>query len=165
MLPRTYESQNCSIARSLEVLGDRWTILLLRDAFLRVRRFEDFQRDLGIARNVLADRLQRLVDDGILERRLYQERPERFEYHLTEKGVDLWPIMIALTHWGDRHYPAAGGRPRVIRHRGCGGEVTMHLTCSRCGTELGPRDAEAVYGPGAEEHAAGEVEDRARVAA
>ena len=78
MLPRTYESQNCSVARSLEVLGDRWTLLVLRDAFLRVRRFDDFQRDLGIARNVLTERLQRLVDEGILERRRYQERPERF---------------------------------------------------------------------------------------
>jgi len=165
MLPRTYESQNCSIARTLEVLGDRWTILLLRDAFLRVRRFEDFQRDLGIARNVLADRLQRLVDEGILERRRYQERPERFEYRLTEKGVDLWPIMISLMQWGDHHYPAEGGRPRVVRHRGCGGEVTKHLTCSKCGAELGARDAEAVYGPGADEHSSGELEDRARVPA
>jgi DNA-binding HxlR family transcriptional regulator len=165
MLPRTYDSQNCSVARSLEVLGDRWTLLVLRDAFLRVRRFDDFQRDLGIARNVLADRLQRLVDEGILERRRYQERPERFEYRLTEKGIDLWPAIVALMQWGDRYYPAAGGRPRIVRHRGCGGEVTGHLTCAKCGAELTARDAEAVYGPGSDDHPVGEPEDRTRVPA
>jgi DNA-binding HxlR family transcriptional regulator len=148
MLPRTYESQNCSVARTLEVLGDRWTILLVRDAFLGIRRFEDFQRDLGVARNVLADRLGRLVDEGVLERRRYQERPERFEYRLTEKGIDLWPVTVALMHWGDRHYPAEGGSPRVIRHRDCGGELTRHLTCASCGAELGPRDVVTESGPG-----------------
>jgi DNA-binding HxlR family transcriptional regulator len=148
MLPRTYESQNCSIARALEVLGDRWTLLIIRDAFLRVRRFEDFQRDLGVARNVLADRLGRLVDEGILKRVRYQERPERYEYRLTEKGVDLWPVTMALMHWGDRHYAPDEGRPRVIRHRACGGETSPRLRCERCGAELGPRD---VYvEPGAE---------------
>ena len=114
MLPRTYEDQNCSIARSLEVLGDRWTILVMRDAFMRVRRFEDFQRNLGVARNVLTDRLGRLVEEGILERVPYQERPARFEYRLTEKGIDLWPMMMALLQWGDRHYPAEAGR--AARH-------------------------------------------------
>src|SRR5918912_904639 len=86
MLPRTYENQVCSVARALEVLGDRWTLLVLRDAFSRIRRFEDFQRSLGVARNVLTDRLSRLVDEGILKRVPYQERPVRFEYRLTEKG-------------------------------------------------------------------------------
>jgi DNA-binding HxlR family transcriptional regulator len=156
VLPRTYETQNCSIARALEVLGDRWTILVVRDAFLGVRRFEDFQRDLGVARNVLTDRLQRLVDEGILERRRYQERPPRHEYRLTEKGIDLWPVTMALLHWGDRHYPNERGRPRIIRHRDCGGEVTRHLTCDRCGAELGPRDVVAEWGPGAEDHRPGE---------
>jgi len=149
MLPRTYEDQNCSIARSLEVLGDRWTILVMRDAFMRVRRFEDFQRNLGIARNVLTDRLGRLVEEGILERVPYHDRPARFEYRLTEKGVDLWPVMIALLQWGDRYYSAETGPPRVIRHRGCGGEITRHLTCGACGAELGPRDVVAESGPGA----------------
>jgi DNA-binding HxlR family transcriptional regulator len=147
MLPRQYETQNCSIARALEVLGDRWTILVIRDAFMGVRRFEDFQRSLGVARNVLADRLARLVEEGILERVRYHERPERFEYRLTDKGVDLWPVTMALLHWGDRHY-AEEGRPRLIRHRDCGGEVTEHLTCVRCGAELGPRDVRVERGPG-----------------
>src|SRR4051812_15920954 len=103
MLPRTYHDQHCSIARALEVLGDRWTLLVIRDAFLGVRRFDDFQRDLGVARNVLTDRLGRLVEEGVLERVRYQERPERSEYRLTEKGLDLWPVTMALLRWGGRH--------------------------------------------------------------
>ena len=149
MLGRLYEDQTCSIARSLEVIGERWTLLVLRDAFLGVRRFDDFQRSLGIARNVLTARLGRLVDEGVLERVAYQERPERFEYRLTDKGLDLWPIIMSLLQWGDRHYPAEKGRPRVIRHRDCGGEVTRHLTCDKCSAELGPRDVVAEPGPGA----------------
>jgi DNA-binding HxlR family transcriptional regulator len=149
VLPRTYDTQLCSIARALEVLGDRWTILVIRDAFLGVRRFDDFHRSLGVARNVLTDRLGRLVEEGVLERVRYQERPERFEYRLTAKGRDLWPVTMALLHWGDAHYVAPGGRPRVVRHRDCGGEVTRHLTCDRCGAELGPQDVTAERGPGA----------------
>jgi DNA-binding HxlR family transcriptional regulator len=147
MLPRTYEQQQCSIARSLEVLGDRWTLLVIRDAFRGVRRFDDFQRNLGVARNVLADRLGRLVDEGILERRRYQERPERFEYRFTDKGRELWPVLMTLLQWGDRYY-AVEGPPMIVRHRDCGGEVTTHLTCTRCGAELGPRDVTAQVGPG-----------------
>src|SRR4029453_4454726 len=91
---------------------ERWTLLVLRDVFLGIRRFDDFQRDLGVARNVLADRLARLVDEGILERRRYQERPERFEYRLTDKGRDLWPVIFALASWGDAH-AAPDGPPRL----------------------------------------------------
>jgi DNA-binding HxlR family transcriptional regulator len=160
MLPRTYESQNCSIARALEVLGDRWTILVIRDAFLGLRRFDDFQRDLGIARNVLTDRLTRLVEEGILERRRYQERPERFEYRLTAKGRDLWPITMTLLSWGDRYY-ASAGPPRIVRHKGCGGTITERLRCDKCGADLEITDVEAVFGPGARRHHAGEpVDDR-----
>jgi DNA-binding HxlR family transcriptional regulator len=149
MLPRTYDTQVCSIARALEVLGDRWTLLIIRDAFMGVRRFDDFQRSLDVARNVLTDRLARLVDEGVLERVRYQERPERFEYRLTAKGIDLWPTTMALLQWGDRHYASEVGRPRIVRHRDCGGEVSRHLTCERCGAELGPRDVIAAPGPGA----------------
>jgi DNA-binding HxlR family transcriptional regulator len=149
MLPRTYETQNCSIARALEVLGDRWTILVMRDAFMRVRRFDDFQRNLGVARNVLTDRLGRLVEEGILQRVRYQDRPARFEYRLTDKGLELWPVMMTLLQWGDRYYAASDGPPVSVRHRDCGGEVTSHLTCAKCGAELGPRDAVAAPGPGA----------------
>jgi len=96
MLPRTYDGQRCSIARSLEVLGDRWTLLIVRDAFPGVRRFDDFQRSLDVARNILTDRLSRLVQERILERHRYQDRPERFEYRLTDKGLDLWPVTMSL---------------------------------------------------------------------
>lgn len=148
MLPRTYEGQRCSVARTLEIVGDRWTMLVLRDVFLGLRRFDDVQRDLGIARNVLSDRLGRLVEGGILERRRYQERPERFEYRLTDKGLDLWPALMALMRWGDEH-AAEDGPPRLIEHRGCGGGLTDHLTCDRCGAPLSARDVTSRPGPGA----------------
>jgi DNA-binding HxlR family transcriptional regulator len=148
VLPRGYDNQHCSIARTLEAVGDRWTMLVIREAFLRTRRFEDFQSHLGIARNVLSDRLGRLVDDGILERRRYQDAPPRDEYRLTDKGLDLWPILMTLMAWGDRH-AAEDGPPRVIVHRGCGGTLDAHLRCDRCGQDLGPRDVEAQPGPGA----------------
>jgi DNA-binding HxlR family transcriptional regulator len=154
MLPRTYETQVCSIARSLEVLGDRWTLLILRDAFLSVRRFEDFQRRLGVARNVLTDRLNRLVEDDVLQRVAYHERPVRFEYRLTEKGLDLWPVMMTLLQWGDRYYLEPSGAPVVVRHRECGGQVTRQLTCDKCGAELGPSDVVTEPGPGAVQAAA-----------
>jgi len=149
MLPRTYDDQNCSVARALEVLGDRWTLLVIRDAFLGVRRFDDFQRNLGVARNVLADRLARLVDEGLLERRRYQERPERFEYRLTPKGADLWRALVSLMKWGDRHYAPPAGPPRVVRHRGCGGDVSDHFICERCGAQLEGADVQIEAGPGA----------------
>jgi DNA-binding HxlR family transcriptional regulator len=148
VLPRTYDNQICSIARTLEVIGDRWTMLVIRDAFSGVRRFEDFQRRLGCARNVLSDRLGRLVDDGLLEKRVYQQRPERYEYRLTQKGVDLWPVVISLMKWGDRHAPNPEGPPMVVRHRGCGGDLDDHFICTNCGERVEPRTSEAVPGPG-----------------
>ncbi|MDL4773696.1 MULTISPECIES: winged helix-turn-helix transcriptional regulator [Thermomonosporaceae] len=147
-LPRTYASQNCSVARSLEVVGDRWTMLVIRSAFEGVRRFDDFQDALGVARNVLADRLGRLCDEGVLRRVPYQERPERYEYRLTRKGVELWPTIMTLLHWGDRHY-APDGPPAVIVHRGCGGAMGERLTCASCGARLEPSDVEPRPGPGA----------------
>ena len=144
MLGREYPGQVCSIARSLEIVGERWTLLILRDALLGTRRFEEFQRSLGIARNVLADRLGRLVDEGVLEKRRYQERPDRFEYRPTEKGVGLWPVIAHLLLWGDEHYAGADGPPRRLEHRGCGGTLDEQLACTRCGAQLGPRDVSAV---------------------
>jgi DNA-binding HxlR family transcriptional regulator len=148
VLHRTYEGQVCSVAGALETLGERWTILIIRDAFLGVRRFDDFQRRLGISRGVLTARLEWLCEEQILERRRYQERPERFEYRLTEKGRDLWPVLMALMRWGDR-YEAEDGPPRIVLHRGCGGEVTEQLTCAKCDAELTVRDVEQRPGPGA----------------
>jgi DNA-binding HxlR family transcriptional regulator len=146
MLGNTYDGQVCSIARSLELVGERWTILIIRDAFLGVRRFDDFQRSLGIARNVLQGRLERLVEGGILERVRYQERPERFEYRLTEMGVDLWPVVVALLSWGDRHL-APDGPPVVLEHRGCGGAVNDRRICEQCGALLEAKDVRARRGP------------------
>jgi DNA-binding HxlR family transcriptional regulator len=149
VLPRTYDNQFCSIASTLELIGDRWTLLVIRDAFLGVRRFEDFQKSLGMARNVLTDRLNRLVDEGILRRRQYQERPARYEYRLTRKGVELWPAMMTMMKWGDRHlYPE--GHPRLVLHKDCGGEIDERLHCSKCGAELGPTDVYVEAGAAAE---------------
>ena len=148
VLHNTYAGQVCSVARTLEVVGERWTLLILRDAFTGVRRFDDFQRNLGIARNVLNTRLQRLVEAGLLERRRYQERPERYEYRLTERGEDLWPALVALMQWGDRHASSPEGPPVVLRHSGCGGLVTDRRTCADCGAGLEVRDVVAEPGPG-----------------
>jgi DNA-binding HxlR family transcriptional regulator len=115
MLKRDYEGQNCSIARALEVVGERWTLLIVRDAILGVRRFDQFQESLGIARNVLTDRLNRLVDEGILERIRYSERPERYEYQLTRKGRDLNVAVAALMQWGDRYLSEKP--PRIYRRK------------------------------------------------
>jgi DNA-binding HxlR family transcriptional regulator len=149
VLHNTYAGQTCSVARTLELVGERWTLLILRDAFLGVRRFDDFQRDLGVARNVLNTRLQRLCDAGLLERRLYQQRPERYEYRLTEMGRDLWPVIVALMEFGDRHLCAEDGPPMLLHHRDCGGEVTSKRTCTDCGADLEARDVVAAPGPGA----------------
>jgi DNA-binding HxlR family transcriptional regulator len=149
MLGNAYPQQTCSVARALEVVGERWTMLIVRDVFLGVRRFEDLQRDLGVARNVLASRLDRLVAEGILERRTYQERPPRHEYVLTDKGLDLWPVVTALMAWGDQHAPAPGGPPTVLEHRGCGGRLDADRVCGTCGERVGVRQVRAVAGPGA----------------
>src|SRR3954451_25476041 len=148
MLGRTYESQICSVARTLELVGERWTLLIIRDAFLGVRRFGDFAERLGIARNVLQDRLETLVEAGILEKVPYSERPLRHEYRLTAMGRDLWPAIVALLQFGDRHLPEPDGPPMLLLHRGCGGEMDDRRVCRRCGTPLDLRDVEALPGPG-----------------
>ena len=149
MLGRTYDSQVCSVAGTLELVGERWTLLVIRDAFMGVRRFEDFQRRSGVARNVLSARLNLLVEEGIFRREPYQEHPVRHEYRLTQKGRDLWPVMVALLQWGDRYiYP--GRAPVLLTHKGCGGAVDDHRICETCGAKLGPRDVETHPGIGSE---------------
>ena len=150
MLNRTYDTQNCSVARALEVVGERWSLLIVRDLMLGYRRFDELHERLGIARNVLASRLDLLVEEGVLERRLYQERPPRHEYHLTAKGRDLWPVIIALSSWGDR-YLQDGAPPVVIEHRDCGGRINDRRICERCGAELTIFDVRVKKGPGARE--------------
>jgi DNA-binding HxlR family transcriptional regulator len=149
MLGVDYKDQTCSIARALEVVGERWTLLVLRNVFLGLRRFEELQQELGVARNVLATRLDRLVGEGILKKVPYQQRPLRHEYRLTDKGLDLWPVIVELMHWGDRHAAPPDGPPIVIHHRGCGGALGEGRVCTRCGELLGARDVRAEAGPGA----------------
>jgi DNA-binding HxlR family transcriptional regulator len=144
MLRHDYPGQYCSIAKALEVVGERWSLLIVRDVMLGARRFDELQKGLGVARNVLSARLQRLVEEDILERRPYQESPERYEYFLTEKGLDLWPALIALLGWGDRHTEYPDGPPMRIVHKICGGDVSDRGVCGRCGETLHARDAQAL---------------------
>jgi DNA-binding HxlR family transcriptional regulator len=137
VLHRTYPTQNCSIARSLEVVGERWTLLIVRDALLGLRRFDDFQESLGISTNVLTSRLRGLCDEGLLRRQPDPERPGRTEYVLTDKGRELAPALISLMKWGDRHYPGPDGPPRLTLHAGCGGSVSPTLECTSCGESVG----------------------------
>jgi DNA-binding HxlR family transcriptional regulator len=141
MLDRTYPTQVCSIARSLEVVGERWSLLIVRDAFLGASRFSDFQRNLGIARNILTQRLTHLVDEGVFEHR------EDGAYVLTRKGRELAPALHQLMKWGDRHY-APDGPPRLTLHRDCGGSVEGDMVCKRCGEHVGQRGLELAAGPG-----------------
>jgi DNA-binding HxlR family transcriptional regulator len=133
MLNRIYEGQVCSLARALEVVGERWTLLIIRDALNGMNRFDDFQRSLGVARNVLTDRLSLLVENGVFERVRYQERPARFEYRLTDVGRELAVAVIALLQWGDRHLAGPAGPPRLTEHPDCGGEVSVRFVCEKCG--------------------------------
>ena len=123
------EDEACSVARTVSVIGDRWTLLILRDCFLRVRRFEEFQARLGVTRPILASRLRKLVKDFVLAKVPYQERPLRYEYRLTQKGLDLYPIVMAIVHWGDVHMSGKKGRPLLHTHDLCGlltGAVLKH---------------------------------------
>jgi DNA-binding HxlR family transcriptional regulator len=145
VLGKDYRGQNCSVAATLELIGERWTLLVLRDVFSGRRRFDQIQRTNGIATNVLTARLQRLVDEGILERRPYSWRPPRYEYFLTDKGLDLWPVLIALMGWGDRHLRGSEGPPVEVLHKGdCGGRVNDRGICETCGKVLSAREARAV---------------------
>ena len=137
MLGKDYERQDCSIARALEVIGERWTLLIVRDAFLGVRRFNDFQAHLDIPKAVLSDRLSGLVEDGILERRPDPEHAGRHLYELTDAGRELWPVLHALVVWGGRHRTA---NSRVYRHAACGTLLNDAGHCTECGVTPGPED-------------------------
>jgi DNA-binding HxlR family transcriptional regulator len=149
VLGREYQAQTCSIARALELVGERWTLLIVRNIYLGVQRFDDLQAQLGVARNVLASRLASLTANGIVERRPYGERPDRYEYRLTEKGQDLWPVLIELMQWGDKHAPFPNGPPVILHHIDCGGIVGPHRACTCCGSLLERADVRAEVGPGA----------------
>lgn len=139
---------DCSIQRALDIIGDRWTILILRDAFRGIRRFEEFRADLGIAKPVLSDRLGRLVDGGVLERVPYSEHPPRHEYRLTPMGVELSPALVALMRWGDRHL-STNGPPTLLIHDECGHELDQGFWCPCCRNTISPTHIRSRPGPGA----------------
>ncbi|MGE8560396.1 MAG: winged helix-turn-helix transcriptional regulator [Acinetobacter sp.] len=128
--------QPCSIARTLSVIGDRWTLLILRNAFLGTRRFESFQQNLGVTRHVLSDRLKRLVENEILVKTPYVQRQERYEYRLTEKGLALYPILMSMAHWADEWMNKGFGKPMQYIHKNCGHNITPRLVCSECNEPL-----------------------------
>jgi DNA-binding HxlR family transcriptional regulator len=144
---KSFADMDCSVAQCLDVVGEWWSMLIIRDAFLGVTRFDDFQRRLGISRNILQQRLVRLADAGVLRRVPYSEHPPRHDYRLTDKGRDLWPILTAMRQWGDRH-AAPSGPPLEVAHRTCGSVSEAVLVCGSCGEPIGPRDVDAVPGPG-----------------
>jgi DNA-binding HxlR family transcriptional regulator len=146
---RPFTEQNCSIASALTIVGERWTLLVMRDVLLGRRRFADLKRSLGVAPNILSDRLGTLVDHGLLERHLYSEHPQSYEYRPTQKGRDINPVLVSLMQWGDQHATPEGGPPRVFVHTACGHDAHPAHHCSHCGETLGPRDLKVRPGPGA----------------
>jgi DNA-binding HxlR family transcriptional regulator len=144
----SFADMSCSIARTLDVAGEWWTPLVLRSVYLGVNRFDDLQRDLGLSRKVLADRLDTLVGHGVLERRPYQERPLRHEYVLTEKGLELVQAILALVAWGDKWTAGDAGPPVLLRHDRCGHTTHAEVTCAHCGEPLHPAELTPRPGPG-----------------
>lgn len=148
---KSFADMHCSVAQCLEVVGEWWSMLILRDVFLGVTRFDDFQQRLGISRNILNQRLNHLVDAGVLAKVPYSEHPPRYDYRLTDKGRDLWPVLTTMRQWGDKH-AAPGGPPMEVVHTGCGEVTEAVMVCSVCGERLEGRDVRVVPGPGAVEY-------------
>jgi DNA-binding HxlR family transcriptional regulator len=138
----------CTIARGADILGDHWNLLIIRQACLGTRRFDDFQAELGIGRNILTQRLTRLVDEGILTRVEYQHNPTRFEYRLTDKGRDAYPILAAMAAWGERWLIGPEGTPLVLHHTECEHDMHAVVVCSECAQPLDVRHVRAKTGPG-----------------
>jgi DNA-binding HxlR family transcriptional regulator len=145
-----FADQPCGVARAMDIVGELWAFMIIRDVFLGVRRFEGLRANLGISRKVLTERLDLLVGRGILERRQYQERPSRHEYRLTPMGVDLFPILMALARWGNRWLADAKGAPIEFVHRRCGQVTQARVVCSVCGEDLGAHNVRPLVGPGGE---------------
>jgi DNA-binding HxlR family transcriptional regulator len=149
MLGRTYDRENCSAARTLEIVGERWSLLIIRNAlFAGSTRFTEFQRTLGVAPNILSSRLDRFVEAGLMQTRPLSDGHETREYVLTDKGRELQPVIIALTEWGDR-WAAPDGPPIIYEHEDCDGQVHLHLRCENCDAEPGPGRVTTRPGPGA----------------
>jgi DNA-binding HxlR family transcriptional regulator len=145
---RPFTDQNCSVASALEIVGDRWTLLVMREVLLGRHRFAEIRRSMGVAPNILSDRLGMLVEHGLLRRRLYSEHPESYEYMATQKGIDLNPVIVSLLQWGDK-YAAPAGPPRVPVHAACGHDARLELRCSHCSEAIDSAELTARPGPGA----------------
>jgi DNA-binding HxlR family transcriptional regulator len=146
-----YTAENCSIAATLELVGEKWSLLVLREAFFGLRRYEEFLQLTGCARNILSKRLTKLVEHGLLDRVAYREdgQRERYEYHLTEKGLELFPAMVALMQWGDRWLAGESGGAAVVYHKNCGGFVQVSLSCATGHAKLNIEDTQVAPGKGA----------------
>ncbi|MQY03579.1 winged helix-turn-helix transcriptional regulator [Actinomadura macrotermitis] len=144
----SFGSIACSVARTLDLAGEPWSLLVVRDVFVGINRFDALRRDLGISRKVLSERLQRLADEGVLERRAYSEHPPRHEYHLTPKGLELCEVMFAIVAWGDRWTAGEAGPPALLRHERCGSLTRARVCCSECGEPLHASEVRAEAGPG-----------------
>lgn len=148
---KSFSEMDCSVAQCLEVIGEWWSMLIVRDCFMGVTRFEDFQRRLGISRNILKERLSSLVETGVLVRVAYSEHPPRYDYKLTEKGRDLWPVLTAMRQWGDQ-YAAPQGAPIELVHNSCGQTTHAEVVCAWCGEKLTAYNVHATPGPGRDAH-------------
>jgi DNA-binding HxlR family transcriptional regulator len=144
----SFADWNCSIAKTLDVVGEWWTLLILRDAFRGTRRFDDFHASLGLARSVLTARLRKLTEHGVLERRAYSDHPPRYEYYPTEKGRALFPLIAVLLQWGDTWAPGQSGPPVVLVHNTCGQVTQPMMTCPHCGQEVSAANTHSEPGPG-----------------
>lgn len=132
----------------MDLLGDWWTPLVLREAFYGVRRFDEFQQALGIARNTLTDRLRRLVEEGLMEKRVYQTEPVRHEYVLSEKGADFWSVLLAMSRWGDRWLAGEAGPPVILHHKRCGHDTQVKVVCEHCAEPVPIEESRMSFGPG-----------------
>lgn len=139
--------QDCSLARTMSIIGDRWTILIIRDAFLGVKQFDEFQQRLGLSRAILTDRLNKLVDNFVLTKIAYRHMPVRYEYQLTSKGEDLFPLILTMSQWGDRHMADGRGRPALLVHTRCHTVVDAQLVCPDCGEPVDSRSLTLFRGP------------------
>ncbi|MCM6777638.1 helix-turn-helix transcriptional regulator [Nocardia sp. CDC159] len=144
----TFANWPCSVARTVDLVGDWWTPLILREAYYGTTRFDDFERGLGLSRNVLSQRLNRLVEEDMLAKVRYQDRPARYEYRLTEKGVDFFPVLAAIMRWGDRWLASESGAPVVLHHTACDHDTHAEVVCAHCREPLRHADMSARLGPG-----------------
>lgn len=145
----SFSGMSCSVAKTLDIIGEWWTLLILRDVFYGVRRFEGLRTHLGISRKVLAGRLERLTDEAILKKVLYQSQPQRYEYRLTKKGLELLPILLTIMNWGDKWMSEPDMTPVVFIHKDCGEKTTPKLVCSHCGGGLDAHNVFPTAGLGA----------------